>query len=191
MVFDDLDSMVPEQTFQSPKRSREQRSPSPSFGSSPIRGSLSYTGAHPESPSSSFSTNLRTWIGDNDMNNYLESSSIHQHRYKDQDVQHLADTVARIENLIWKHNLSFVGESKSICSKDQKDMFRDRELILDGMRSTSGKINSVQKKQSELESKLLEYKISWKVAPLQRTIGKRLVFSSAVTAKIKSALETF
>ena len=35
-------------------------------------------------------------------------------------------------------------------SKDQKDMFRDRELILDGMRSTSGKINSVQKKQSEL-----------------------------------------
>ena len=116
-VFDDLDSMVPEQTFQSPKRSREQ-SPSPSFGSSPIRGSLSYTGAHPESPSSSFSTNLRTWIGDNDMN-IVGIISIHQHRYKDQDVQHLADTVARNRNDM-EAQYVFVGESKSMAFKGSK-----------------------------------------------------------------------
>ena len=154
-VFSDLDSMVPEQTFQSPNRNREQRSPSPSFGSSPIRGSFLYKGAHPESPSSSFSTNLRTWIGDNDINNYLESSSIHQYRYKDQDVQHLADTVATIQNDMEAQLNALSVKVNQWRSKDQKDIFRDRELILDGMRSTSGKVNSVQKKQSELESKLL------------------------------------
>ena len=190
-VFSDLDSMVPEQTFQSPNRSREQRSPSPSFGSSPIRGSLSYTGAHPESPSSSFSTNLRTWIGDNDMNNYLESSSIHQHRYKDQDVQHLADTVARIENDMEAQLNALSVKVNQWRSKDQKDMFRDRELILDGMRSTSGKINSVQKKQSELESKLLGIQNQLEGGTTATHDRKVDEVSSAVTAKIKSALETF
>ena len=76
-------------------------------------------------------------------------------RYKDQDVQHLADTVARIENDMEAQLNALSVKVNQWRSKDQKDMFRDRELILDGMRSTSGKINSVQKKQSELESKLL------------------------------------
>ena len=188
-VAQDLDSMIPEQTFQSPSRSREQRSPSPSFGSSPIRGLPSFADAHPESPSSSFSTNLRTWIGDNDMNNYLDSSSVHQHRYKDQDVQHLADTIATIQNDMEAQFNALSVKVHQWRSKDQKDIFRDRELILDGMRSTSGKVNSIYKKQSELESKFVEIQKQLEggtTAPKDKRVDET---SSPLLAKIKSALE--
>ena len=88
--------------FQSPTRNnnssvkkvkdkRRNLTPSPSFGSSPIRDAHSYGGnaIGAESPNSSFSTDLRTWIGDEDINNFLDSTSVHQKRYKNQELQHL------------------------------------------------------------------------------------------------------
>ena len=134
---------------------------------------------------------MRTWIGDNDINNYLRSSSIHQYRYKDQDVQHLADTVARIENDMEAQLNALSVKVNQWRSKDQKDIFRDRELILDGMRSTSGKVNSVQKKQSELESKLLGIQNQLEGGTTATHDKKVDEVSSAVMAKIESALETF
>ena len=72
------------ETFKKVKDKRRNLTPSPSFGSSPIRDAHSYGGnaIGAESPNSSFSTDLRTWIGDEDINNFLDSTSVHQKRYK-------------------------------------------------------------------------------------------------------------
>ena len=102
-------SVSPGLTFQSPARdslarkegtNNRELTPSPSFGSSPIRDVHSYGGiGGSESPNSSFSTNLRTWIGDDDINNFLDSTSVHQKRYKNRELQHLGDTIAVIQNV--------------------------------------------------------------------------------------------
>ena len=162
-----MESVVsPGLMFQSPTRNnssvkkvedkRRNLTPSPSFGSSPIRDAHSYGGnaIGAESPNSSFSTDLRTWIGDEDINNFLDSTSVHQKRYKNQELQHLGDTIAVIQNEMQAQIDALLVKVTQWRSKDQKDMFRDRELLLEGMRNSSEKIKSVAVKQNEIKMTL-------------------------------------
>jgi hypothetical protein len=159
-------NVSPGLTFQSPARdslaskagtNKRESTPSPSFGSSPIRDARSYGGIGSiESPNSSFSTNLRTWIGDDDINNFLDSTSVHQKRYKNQELQHLGDTIAVIQNDMQAQIDALSVKVTQWRSKDQKDMYRDRELLLEGMRNSSDKIKNIQIKQNEIDAKLLD-----------------------------------
>ena len=91
---------------------------------------------------------FETWIGDDDINNFLDSTSVHQKRYKNEELQHLGDTIAVIQNDMQAQIDALSVKVTQWRSKDQKDMYRDRELLLEGMRNSSDKIKNIQIKQN-------------------------------------------